>query len=151
VQRSRRFPRRSSTFWPTTQIPRCETLHVWRHLYLKCIILPRQARDNHWESSTQKRDGAFLLYRSKGASERSSMTPRSSIILWSGRASRALSVRKSHLFVLSCLVLSCLVLHRGLSRCGKATCSACLSYLMFSFLFVMFTIPCAGAYILYIY
>ena len=103
MQRSRRFPRRFSTFWPTTQIPRCETLHVWRHLYLKCIILPRQARDNHWESSTQKRDGAFLLYRSKGASERSSMTPRSSIILWSGRASRALSVRKSHLFCLSFL------------------------------------------------
>ena len=110
VQRSRRFPRRSSTFWPTTQIPRCKKRHVWRHLYIKCIILPRQARDNHGESSTQKRDGAFLLYRSKGASERSSMTPRSSIILWSGRASRALSVRKSHLFCLSCLVLSYLIL-----------------------------------------
>jgi hypothetical protein len=29
--------------------------HFLRHLYIKCIILPRQARDKHRES-TQKRD-----------------------------------------------------------------------------------------------
>jgi hypothetical protein len=36
---------------------RCEKRHFLRHLYIKCIILPRQARDKHRENS--KKSGVF--------------------------------------------------------------------------------------------
>ena len=37
---------------------RCEQRHFLRHLYIKCIFLPRQARDKHGENS--KQSGVFL-------------------------------------------------------------------------------------------
>ena len=36
---------------------RCEQRHFLRHLYIKCIFLPRQARDKHGENS--KKSGVF--------------------------------------------------------------------------------------------
>eukprot|EP01046_Picozoa_sp_COSAG06_P021037 COSAG06_NODE_1563_length_9093_cov_9.891495_17_plen_103_part_00 len=36
----------------------CKKLHVWRHCIPKMIILPRQARNKHGESS--KQSGVFL-------------------------------------------------------------------------------------------
>ena len=33
---------------------RCENRHFLRHLYIKCIILPRQARDKHREISKKE-------------------------------------------------------------------------------------------------
>ena len=33
--------------------------HFLRHLYIKCIILPRQARDKHRESTQKKRATMF--------------------------------------------------------------------------------------------
>jgi hypothetical protein len=45
---------------------RCEKRHFLRHLYTKTIILPRQARDEHRES-TPKKSGVFLQ-RSKRSS-----------------------------------------------------------------------------------
>ena len=38
---------------------RCAKRHFWRHLCIKAIVLPRQARDKHRES-TQKKSDAFL-------------------------------------------------------------------------------------------
>ena len=51
-------------------IDRCEKRHFFSHLYIKCIILPRQARDKHRENSIKCRflppslstDISFFLY-----------------------------------------------------------------------------------------
>ena len=39
---------------------RCEKRHFLRHLYIKCIFLPRQARDKHRETS--KKSGISLAF-----------------------------------------------------------------------------------------
>ena len=46
-----------------TKARRVKTVLLRRHLHLKTNILPRQARDKHRESSTQKREWRFPLGR----------------------------------------------------------------------------------------
>ena len=42
----------------------CEKTAFWGHLYIKCIILPRQARDKHRENS--KKSTGFLQHPYNG-------------------------------------------------------------------------------------
>jgi hypothetical protein len=43
----------------------CKKRHFLRHLYIKCIILPRQARDKHRENA--KKSGVFRRVQDPGA------------------------------------------------------------------------------------
>jgi len=50
----------SDEMWGMDGWDGCEKRHFLRHLYLQCIILPRQARDKHRESTHSKKSGCVF-------------------------------------------------------------------------------------------